>query len=379
MKTNIVDNANLHDEYISSKDFPKRAQEKELPPWNIYPVKKDFLIDGIPWSIGQKWQFIGISDNDSNKIALTNQQDIIYVDKQQFEEYFPESSISTKDLSHIALSSMYPLISRIAASKNSQLSNFKDKWSAKIFDVLHQNNDYDFDMVKYKIDEVSTASRTEIFDDVINGFLNKHADWIIVNIWGGLNPNIGPKMFDKNDPKKDITIFYNIDVPEINAIQKKVFKQSSHNVFIGKSVFDTFWMKEVPKDKPILFVSEWVFMYFPLEEIKKLFHSISYNYPNSEMAFETSSFLVKSLSKFSPILRKTKTPFKMWIKDSKSVETRDVNGKIKLLHEYRFMDKYPDQWWALGSLAKIPGLWKTIKNMKKIIHISFDSDEKSSE
>jgi hypothetical protein len=32
MKTNIVDNANLHDEYISSKDFPKRAQEKELPP-----------------------------------------------------------------------------------------------------------------------------------------------------------------------------------------------------------------------------------------------------------------------------------------------------------------------------------------------------------
>jgi O-methyltransferase involved in polyketide biosynthesis len=63
-------------------------------------------------------------------------------------------------------------------------------------------------------------------------------------------------MFDKNDPKKDITIFYNIDVPEINAIQKKVFKQSSHNVFIGKSVFDTFWMKEVPKDKPILFVSE---------------------------------------------------------------------------------------------------------------------------
>ena len=260
-------------------------------------------------------------------------------------------------------------MSRVAASKNPNLSSFKDKGSADILDILHQDNDYDSFNVQFnRQDELFTTARTELFHEKIKDFVERYPNATIVNIWWGLNPNIWPKMFD-GELKSNNVVFYNIDLPEVYKIQKKVLEKSKNQILIWKSIFDFSWINQISKDRKILFVAEWMIMYFTKDQIEKLFLKIADNFPWSEIIFEAPSALVKYLSRFDPDLKETKTPFQFSISSGRKIEKRDSKWRITFVDESPLIKKHTDQRWILGSLHDKPIIGKLIQSMKKIIHL----------
>ena len=337
--------------------------------WNIYYAKKNFVIDETKGCLNDPRQFIWVSWEHQDKIAFSYNGNIIFLNQTQFEENFPKSSVSTKWLKKVALSVIRPLMSRVAASKNPNLSSFKDKGSADILDILHQDNDYDSFNVQFnKQDELFTTARTELFHEKIKDFVERYPNATIVNIWWGLNPNIWPKMFD-GELKSNNVVFYNIDLPEVYKIQKKVLEKSKNQILIWKSIFDFSWINQISKDRKILFVAEWMIMYFTKDQIEKLFLKIADNFPWSEIIFEAPSALVKYLSRFDPDLKETKTPFQFSISSGRKIEKRDSKWRITFVDESPLIKKHTDQRWILGSLHDKPIIGKLIQSMKKIIHL----------
>lgn len=101
-------------------------------------------------------------------------------------------------------------------------------------------------------------------------------------------------------------------------------------------MFDYSWMNDVPKDRPTLFISEGVMMYFEEKNIKMLFCEIAERFKSAEMAFDTISQLAVKNHKRHPDVKKYNAPFKWGINDSKEIESWHTG--IGIIKEYYYAD-----------------------------------------
>ena len=135
-----------------------------------------------------------------------------------------------------------------------------------------------------KIDKrlvVHICMRARRYDEYVRDFLGRRGDGVVVNIGCGFDTR-----FHRVDDGK--VEFYDLDLPEVVEIKKKLVEETERYHFIGSSVLDFEWMKRVAKDggRPVLFLGEGVFMYLHAEEVRGLLLELQSRFRGCELVCE---------------------------------------------------------------------------------------------
>ena len=201
--------------------------------------------------------------------------------------------VSTEDLKNVAETLLYPLISRYVETKKEN-GVIKDPKSIEIIEAL----DYDVKNTKlFPISQLGACLRTIIFDEAVLDFIGKNPDSVIVNLGCGLDTRF-PRV-DNNQ-----ILWFDLDLPETIKIRKKFFPETSHHKFIAKSVLDSSWADEIPKDKKLFIIMEGLSFYLTEEENKKVIAIIRKNFRAAEFYMEAFDPFFITMSSYI----KTKKP-----------------------------------------------------------------------
>lgn len=194
--------------------------------------------------------------------------------------------------------------------------------------------DYDFTRFDdWKI-QWGVAVRTELFDKVVQKFLVKNPQGLIVTLGAGLCTRA---LRLDNDQAQWISI----DLPPVQPYWENLIGNSDRNHFITCSATDFTWIDRVLKykqEREILFVVEGLFMYLSEAEVKSIMLNIQHNFPTAQLVVEISGKFVVNNTKLHRLVAITGAKFNWGINDCREIETWS-NG-IKLLNQWYFMDYY---------------------------------------
>jgi len=123
--------------------------------------------------------------------------------------------------------------------------------------------------------------RAKRYDEYALEFLQKSPGGTIVNLGCGLDTR-----YWRIDNGK--TNFYDLDLPEVIAIKKRLCNETDSYHMIASSVLDNDWMAELRKQSagPFLFLAEGLFMYLEKDDVKDLIIKLRSEFPGSELACE---------------------------------------------------------------------------------------------
>lgn len=233
-------------------------------------------------------------------------------------------------------------------------SLLQDTYAVGILKKLNLN----FSGKKSKVEpssQIGVVIRTIVLDQVVADFLQRKPDGIVVNLGCGLDARYERLKFPNR--------WYDIDLEEAIEIRKTYFSESDKYRMIAKSMLDYSWMNEIPKDKPVLIVTEGVVMYFAEEDLQPLVHEIFNVFPDVEMVFDTiAPFLAKRTNLHTEV-KKYNAQFKWGLGDSKDL--MKWNEHICILNEKFYFDHFRRRW-PLGMriMMLVPGSRK----WNKIVH-----------
>ncbi|NEO35226.1 MAG: class I SAM-dependent methyltransferase [Moorea sp. SIOASIH] len=202
---------------------------------------------------------------------------------------------------------------------------------------------------------VHVAMRAKRYDDYTRNFLERSHNGIVVNIGCGLDTR-----FHRIDNGK--VIFYDLDLPEVIAVKRKLLPETDRYRFIPSSVLNYEWMEAITQLNPdsVLLMAEGVFMYLKEEEVKSLVLKLQSTFPGCELIAEffNAAWLKQPLRAI--INRKLQrdfkfgkdATFKFGIKDSKDLDS--WNPGIEFLDDWFYLDEPEKKLGLLRVLKDIP-------------------------
>ena len=207
---------------------------------------------------------------------------------------------------------------------------------------------------------VHISLRAKKYDEYVQNFLKQSPDGTIVNIGCGLDTR-----FWRIDNGK--VNFYDLDLPEVIEIKKKLFEEEQRYHMIPSSVLDYEWMSGIlAKNRgPFLFLAEGVFMYLNKGDVISLVLKLQNRFPGSELVCEVVNdrWLRKSTRMYINIkmqrqlyLGKDAT-FKSGLKNGEEME--NWGDGIKFLDEWSYFDSHEKKLGWLQFLGKIESFRKT--------------------
>ncbi len=121
--------------------------------------------------------------------------------------------------------------------------------------------DYDFSALRMRRrDQQSSAVRSKAYDRRVTRFLDGHPRCVVLHLGCGLDT----RAYRVNPPPT--VDWYDIDLPEIIALRRRLFPERAGLHTIGTSVADPTLLDEIPKDKPVLVVAEGLTPYLRRED-----------------------------------------------------------------------------------------------------------------
>lgn len=216
--------------------------------------------------------------------------------------------------------------------------------------------DYDFSILENDLNMQNSLSwliRAKTFDDAIKSFIHKHPNGTIVNIGAGLDTT-----FFRVDNGN--IFWYDLDLPEVIEMRRKLIGESDRVKFISKSFLDFSWFDDIKHlDDDVFFFAGGVFIYYNKETVKGVLHKLSQKFPNGEMMFDTYS--------------------KIWNRmANKMIENAGIqNAKIKLeIKNKRELEKWSPyikikDWFGYNQKVEKKREWGLTTNLTLIINDLF--------
>jgi O-methyltransferase involved in polyketide biosynthesis len=191
--------------------------------------------------------------------------------------------------------------------------------------------DYDFSELEDDSGgQVGIAVRTRIFDRETAKFVERHPYGTIVNLGAGLDTR-----FFRVDNGK--IRWFDIDLPEMIDLRRKLLPESERLSFIPMSVLDFQWMHMVPQKSPVLIIAEGLFIYFDESSVRALFQHIADYFADAEVLLDAISPM--TLGAEVPGIDPALTPFKWGVYTLKELETWDP--RLRLEEEWHSQELMP--------------------------------------
>lgn len=216
----------------------------------------------------------------------------------------------------------------------------KDEMAVSIVKQL----DYDFSQADQdKTMRSGVIARTIVLDKMVEEYLDKHENTIVINIACGLDTRCYRM-------KGKYIRWYNLDLPETMNIRKQFLKETGPIYQIAKSAMDESYRDNIQyHGENILVIIEGLTMYLSENDIKKMFSIIDFK--NSTVMVEVMvPFVVKHIKEKS--IEGSHAKFTWGIKNGKELEkflptfsflteVSLVEGMKKLMPIYHVLGKIP--------------------------------------
>jgi methyltransferase (TIGR00027 family) len=228
--------------------------------------------------------------------------------------------------------------------------------------------DYDFSRFgESRLTRLGVAIRTVLLDNALSAFLQDHPDAVVINLGAGLDTR-------RTRMKCEDIDWYEIDVPEAIELRRRFFVETDRYHFIAQSMFDLSWIAKVnASGRPVLFLAEALFMFFPEEELKPFFRELAECFPGSEMLFEMLGPLMVGKSKHQETLKKidSEAEFMWGLKNSRDMES--WHPGIRFVEEWNYCDYHKKRWGLFGIIARLPLVRPQVAC--RIVRLRFDGPE----
>ena len=166
--------------------------------------------------------------------------------------------------------------------------------------------------------------------------------------------------------------FYQLDLPEVIAIRRKLLPPQEGETLIEASAFDTGWMEDLSGSHPdaqFFLILEGVLMYFDNETVGGLFKNLARYFHHSEAVFDvSSSWMVKNSGKHDAV-KHTRARFAFCCDDDREIERWADN--LHLISAKYMMTDFP-AWKRLGLSYWIMRLIPVFKNSFRLLHYRID-------
>ena len=186
----------------------------------------------------------------------------------------------------------------------------KDEMAVSIVKQL----DYDFSQADQdKTMRSGVIARTIVLDKMVDEYLDKHKNTIVINIACGLDTRCYRM-------KGKYIRWYNLDLPETINIRKQFLPETGPIYQIAKSAMDETYTNTIHNEgEDVLVIIEGLTMYLTEIDIKKIFSIIEHAFSNVTIMVEVMSpFMVKHIKEKS--IEGSHAKFTWGIKNGKELE-----------------------------------------------------------
>ncbi len=174
--------------------------------------------------------------------------------------------------------------------------------------------DYDFSQADQdKTMRSGVIARTIVLDKMVEEYLDKHKNTIVINIACGLDTRCYRM-------KGKYIRWYNLDLPETINIRKQFLPETGPIYQIAKSAMDETYTNTIHNEgEDVLVIIEGLTMYLTEIDIKKIFSIIEHAFSNVTIMVEVMSpFMVKHIKEKS--IEGSRAQFTWGIKNGKELE-----------------------------------------------------------
>ena len=237
-----------------------------------------------------------------------------------------------------------------------QNAKIKDEIAVELVEKL----DYDFSMAdKDNAMNYGVIARTIVLDRMVEQYLKKHENTVVVNIACGLDTrytvvvNIACGLDTRCCRMKGKYLrWYNVDLPETMKIRSQFLTETDPVYQIAKSAMDDSYIDDIDyHGKNILVIIEGLTMYLYEKDIRKMFSIIDKSFQKVTVMVETMSpFVVKHMKEKS--IEGSNAKFTWGVKNRKELqriipafsvrqEVSLVEGMKELMPVYCVIGKIP--------------------------------------
>ncbi len=229
-----------------------------------------------------------------------------------------------------------------AAESEKENHHIYDKKAIEIVSQL----DYDFSKAESdKLMSSGVIARTIVLDRLVNDYLTKHPDAIVVNIACGLDTRCYRM-------KGKYQRWYNIDLPETMDIRSRFLEENGPVYQIAKSATDPSYTVDIEyHGEPVLVVIEGLTMYLTEQDVRKMFEIIDQTFTQAKVLVEVMApFVVKHMKEKS--IEGSRAKFIWGVKSGKAFQSvtpsfrseRDISlveGMKEFAPIYKVLGKIP--------------------------------------
>jgi O-methyltransferase involved in polyketide biosynthesis len=237
----------------------------------------------------------------------------------------------------------------------------------KAVEIVDRMTGYDFESIQKIFTDffnVGWITRAKMFDETIRDFLSVHPEAVIVNLGAGLDTTY----FRVDNGRLR---WYDLDLPDVIAVRKKLIPEDSRYKCIAVSLFDPAWTGEIQAGVDnTLFLAGGVLYYFPEGEVKGLFRLLADNFPGCEAVFDTVSEIgLAVVNKGLRAAGHDESAFLKWgLSDAQTLCRWDP--RIEVLEEYPLFSRLEDiDFWDEKIVQYIAQSDKT--RSSNIVHVRF--------
>lgn len=241
-----------------------------------------------------------------------------------------------------------------------------DEMSVRIIDSVN----FDFSTMTTNLSEISQIAwiaRCKRFDLVIQEFINRNPDGIIVNIGCGLDTTY--ERIGNNSIS-----WFDLDLPDVIELRKKFITESDNRKFIANSFINSNWLDVIPKNKKVLIIATGVFVYFEENVIKEFIIKTADTFFDIEYFFDVTS--VRGVKIANQVIEKSgldKSSFFKWGLSDKSV-IMNWDNRIKLISVYY---TFKIKGLRMSSKNKFLGFLSDAAGVQYMLHLAINKSFKN--
>ena len=184
------------------------------------------------------------------------------------------------DLSAVSKTLFIPLSARIFASKNFP-EYFYDEKALSLENIVRTK----CELVREKSSEyalMASAARYYNIDEIVRKFCAKYPKCNVVYLGAGLETACFRL-------KTVNAAFYEIDLPEVIELRRRVLGECANEALVGCDMFDLAWTRCIDESLPALFVACGVFQYFKRDQVLNLIRELKSTFKNAELVFDATN------------------------------------------------------------------------------------------
>jgi len=217
-------------------------------------------------------------------------------------------------------------------------------------------NQIDYDFSRFQLrghDQATTIMRVREFDQRARDFLTRHPEAVVVHIGCGLDTR-----YERVDNGQ--VEWYDLDLPEVIGLRRKLIDETARSHFLGCSVFDNAWLDTVGMHagRPFLFLAEGVLPYFEEAQVKDLVLLLKARFPGAELVCDAMTPPMIWMHNLKLIFSKISARLHWGLKHGGDLESWEVG--IHLLDEWFYFDRPEPRLGSTQLMRYFPPLAKGV-------------------